>query len=164
MVHLGLIIIGVKSLVRKNLGAKILISILDNGWQTNVKKALITAIEVYMSDNKGIFYCSPDFFVSINHLELLEIGIQTRGYEDLVKQSNLLVNRGFVGKLTDSSTIKYKLTIDGIISGISSKGVKMIKPMTIDSEQFNGLEWNICADLRNKSILIPHEPIMYKTI
>ena len=50
-----------------------------------------------MGDNKGIFYCSPDFSVSINDLELLEITIQTRGYEDLVKKSNLLVNIGFIG-------------------------------------------------------------------
>ena len=87
-----------------------------------------------------MFYCSPDFSIRIKDLELLEIGIQTRGYEDLVKRSNLLVNIGFIGKLTDSSTTKYKLNIDGIISGISSKGVKMIKLMAIDSEQFNGLD------------------------
>ena len=97
MVHLGLLIIGVKSLGRKNLGTKVLISILDNCWQTNAKEALITAIELDMGDNKGIFYCSPDFSVSINDLELLEITIQTRGYEDLVKKSNLLVNIGFIG-------------------------------------------------------------------
>ena len=69
-------------------------------------------------------------------MELLEIGIQTKGYENLVKRSNLLVNIGFIGKLTGSSTTKYKLNINGIISEISSIGVKMIKPMAIDSEEF----------------------------
>ena len=162
--HFGLIVIGVKGLVRKNLGTKVLISFLDNGWRTNAKNALIAAIKVDRSENKGIFYCSPDFSVSIKDLELLEIGIQTKGYEDLVKQSNLLVNIGFIGKLIDSSTIKYKLNIDGIISGITSKGVKMIKPMAIDPNQFNGLEWNISKNLRRKLISIPSENIMYKTI
>ena len=84
-----------------------------------------------MSENKEIFYCSPDFSVSEKDLELLGIGIQTRGYEDLVKRSNLLVNIGFIGKLTDSYTSEYKLNIDGIISGISSKRVKMINPMAM---------------------------------
>ena len=32
-----------------------------------------------------------------------------------------------LGKLTDSSTTKYKLNINGIISGLSSKRVKMIR-------------------------------------
>ena len=76
-----------------------------------------------MNDNGGIFYCCPDFSVNTRDLDLLEIGIQTRGFEDVDKQSNLLINIGFICRLTDSSTTRYKLNIDGIISGISSKGV-----------------------------------------
>ena len=97
-------------------------------------------------------------------MELLEIVIQTRGYEDLVKRNNLLVNIGFIGELTDSSTTKYKPNIDRIISGRSSKRVKMIKPMAINSEQFSEIDWNISKNLRRKSISIPRENIMYKTV
>ena len=49
--------------------------------------------------------------------------------KDLDKKNILLVYIGFIGMLTDSNTIQYKLNIDEIISGISSKGVQMIKPM-----------------------------------
>ena len=49
--------------------------------------------------------------VSVKDLQLFEIGNQTEKYEDLVKKSNLLVNIDFIGKLTDSSTTKYKLNI-----------------------------------------------------
>ena len=73
--------------------------------------ALISVIEIDMNDNKRIFYCSPDFSISTRDIELLEIGIQARGFEDLDKQSNLLINTGFLGKLTDSSTTQYKLNI-----------------------------------------------------
>ena len=120
-----------------------LIAILGNEWRTNARNALITAIEVDMNNNRKIFYCSPDFSVSNRDLDLLEIGIQTRGFEDLDKQSNLLLNIGFLRRLTDSSTTQYKLNIDGIVSGINSKGVKIIKPMDISFDQFNGLDWNI---------------------
>ena len=126
LVYLGLIVIAIKRLLRKNLCTKVLISLLDNGWRINAKNTLIAATEVDMSENKIIFYRSPEFSVRVKDLELLKIGIQTRGYEDLVKRSNLLVNIGFIGKLTDSSTTKYKLNINGIISGLSSKRVKMI--------------------------------------
>ena len=102
--------------------------------QTDVTNALIAAIEVDVSNNMGIFYCSPDFSISILDLELIEIGIQIRGYEDLDKRSNLLINIGFIGKLTNSSTTRYKLNIDGIVSRISSKGARMIKPVAIVPE------------------------------
>ena len=92
------------------------------------------------------------------------VGVQTRGYQDLDKQSNLLTNIGFIGRLTDSNTTQYKLNIDGIISGISSKGVQMIKPMEVSTEQFNGLDWNINKNLRRKSISVPQETVMYRTL
>ena len=62
--HLGLIVIGIKWLVRKNLGTKVLNAILDNGWRLNSRNALIAAIKVDMNDNRGIFYCSPAFSVN----------------------------------------------------------------------------------------------------
>ena len=40
----------------------------------------------------------------------------------------------------------------------------MIKLMIINSEQFNGLDWNISKTLRGKSISVPQENITYKTI
>ena len=123
LLHLGLIVIGNKGLVRKSLGAKVLITFLDNGWKTNATYTLIAASEVDMNENKRIIYCSPDFSVSTQDINLLEIGIHTRGYKDFDKKSNLLINIGFIGRLTDSSTTQYKLNIDGIISGIGSKGV-----------------------------------------
>ena len=43
--HLGLIVIGNKGLVRKSLGAKVLITFLDNGWKTNGRNALILQVK-----------------------------------------------------------------------------------------------------------------------
>ena len=36
--------------------------------------------------------------------------------------------------------------------------------MDVSSEQFNGLDWNINKNLRRKSISIPQENIIYKTL
>ena len=58
---------------------KVLISLLDNGWRTKAKNVLIAAIEVDMSENKRRFYYSPDFSIHVKDLQLLEIGIHTRG-------------------------------------------------------------------------------------
>ena len=75
LLHLGLIVIGIEGLVRKSLGAKVLIAFLDNGWRTNTINALIAAIEANMNENTEIFYCSPDFSISTRDIDLLEIGI-----------------------------------------------------------------------------------------
>ena len=73
LLHLGLILIGIKGLVRKNLGIKVLIAFLDNGWRTNARYVLITTIEVDMNDNRTIFYYTPDFSVTTKDLNLLKI-------------------------------------------------------------------------------------------
>ena len=82
LLHLGLTVIEIKGLVRRNLGTQVLIAFLDNGWRTNAMNALIATIKVDMNDNRGIFYCSPDFSVSTRDLDLLETEIQTRGFEE----------------------------------------------------------------------------------
>ena len=36
--------------------------------------------------------------------------------------------------------------------------------MDVSSEQFNGLDWNLNKNLRRKSISIPQDNIMYRTL
>lgn len=61
---------------------------MDKGWQSYARNALIAYVEVDMSCNSGLFYCSTYFPNSIRDSNLIDIGIQARGYEDLVKYSN----------------------------------------------------------------------------
>lgn len=136
---------------------------MDKGWQLDARNALIAAVEVGMSRNFCLFYYSPDFSISIRDLDFIEIGIHAKRYEDLVKNSNFLINIGFIGKLTDDSTTKYKLDINGIISAISSRGVKMIKPMISDSGRFNGLEWNLYKNPR-RNITNTEISVIYKDL
>lgn len=162
LAHLGLIIIGIKGLTRKKLGTKVLLTILDKRWTEEAKKALIAAMEIDLSDNVRIFYCSPNFILSINDLQKIEIGIQTRGYEEFLGHSNLLINIGYLGRLTGSSTIQYKLDIKQIVEAMSSKGIKMLKPIEISPELLGGLDWNINKNLEEVRGLIPEENIMFK--
>lgn len=60
-------------------------------------KAVIASIEVDMDKNIGLFYCSPDILMSIRDIHNLEIGIQSKGYEELTRNNNLLLNIGFLG-------------------------------------------------------------------
>ena len=62
--HMGLIIISVKGLTRKNLGTKILIVIYDDRW-SDLKKSIIGLTEVNMTNNGGIFHINPDLMMNL---------------------------------------------------------------------------------------------------
>lgn len=47
---------------------KVLIILTDKGWQSDVRNALISTVEVDMSCNSGLFYCSPDFSISVRDI------------------------------------------------------------------------------------------------
>ena len=100
---------GIKGLTRKNLGTKTLITIYDNRW-SDIKKAIIGLTEVDMTNNGGIFYVSPNFMKNLDELGTqIRIGIQTKGYEEMHSEKNLLMCVGFLGKMTDNSNTRFKL-------------------------------------------------------
>jgi len=66
--HMGLIVIGLKGLTRKNLGTKVLIVVYDDRW-SDQKKSIIGLTEVDMTNNGGIFYISPDFMINLEKME-----------------------------------------------------------------------------------------------
>ena len=107
--HLGLIIIGIKGLTCKGLRKKVLLAILDKRHK-KVEDALIARIEEDMNQNGGIFYCNPDFMVTLEDIKNLEIGIQTKGYEEF-QGDNLTISIEFIGRLTNSSKTRYKVEI-----------------------------------------------------
>lgn len=149
LVHIGLIVVAIKGLTRKELGCKTLLRILDKSWKGSSHKALIANIEVDMNRNTGLFFCSPDMLISIYDLHNLEIEIQTTGYEELDRKSDLLINIGFLGKATNSSTTNFKLNIEDIFMSIARRGIKMIKPMKTETEQLEGLDWIIDKNLED---------------
>lgn len=56
--HLGLFVIGVKALVRKDTGTKALMVLFDDIW-SNIKKAIISSTEVELNRNIRLFYIAP---------------------------------------------------------------------------------------------------------
>ena len=110
--HLGLITIAIKGLRRKGLGTEILVHIYDDSW-AYMRKAMIASTEIDMNDNIGIVYCMPDFMMSLKDLQQdIKIGIKTKGYEQQVKGSNLVINIGFIGRCTNYADNKVKIKVE----------------------------------------------------
>ena len=54
--HIGLIVIGLKGMVRKEIRYKVFVVVTDTRNKTNRMKGIIGTIEADMNQNRGIFY------------------------------------------------------------------------------------------------------------
>jgi hypothetical protein len=113
-----------------------------------------------MNENKGIFYCSPDFMLDILEFgKHMKIGIQTKGYEGY-NGDNLLLCVGFLGKLLENSNSKFKVKLADVVELMGNKGIRLIKPLKYDPEELAGLEWNLDSFTKG-SMLVPETANVY---
>ncbi|KAJ0457529.1 hypothetical protein HanIR_Chr15g0774721 [Helianthus annuus] len=119
-------------------------------------------MEVDLSQNTALFYCTPGILKDIRDLQNIKIALQTKGYENY-DGNNIVISVGVLGKASNSSGMKYKVNIDGIVKAVASKSIQMIEQIKIDPEQLTGLEWNI-NDLQGneKTVLIPKRSFIYE--
>ena len=159
-IHSGLIIVGIKGLTRKGLPAKTFVCILDTR-HNNEQQAIIASMEIDMTKNNGIVYCTPDFMMNTEEFyKHIKIGIKTKGY-DMIKSDNLLVCVGFVRKLTNSSRTKYKLDFVETKNILGSKGIQCIEATQYSPEINAGLEWKLGSFSQNQT-LAPTRNLMYE--
>ena len=160
--HLGLLTIAIKGLRRKCLGTKTLVHIYDDSW-TNMGKTMIASSEIDMNDNIGIIYCMSDLMMSLKDLQQdIKIGIKTKGYEQQVKGSNLVINIGFIGRCTNYADNKVKIKVEDIVNLLTTKGARMVKPQAISAENLVGLEWNLGAFSKKTKTIIPKSSLVYQ--
>ena len=104
-------------------------------------KAMIASIEIDMNNNIGIVYRMPYFMMSLQ--QDIKIGIKTKGYEKEVKDSNLVINIGFIGRCTNNADNKVKIKVEDVVNLLTTKGVGMVKPEALSTENLAGLEWDL---------------------
>ena len=64
----------------------------------------------------------------------IKIGIKTKGYEQQVKGSNLVINIGFIGRCTNYADNKVKIKVEDVVNLLTTKGVGMVKPEALNTE------------------------------
>ena len=152
--HLGLITIAIKGLRRKGLGTKTLVHIYDDSW-TDMGKAMIASTKIDMS--------MPDFMMSLKDLQQdIKIGIKTKGYEQQVKGSNLVINIGFIGRCTNNADTKVKIKVEDVVNLLTTKGVGMVKPKALSTENLAGLEWDLEDFAKKTETFIPKSSLVYQ--
>ena len=124
--HLGIILIGIIGLHRKEIGALININLLDTRNNT-VGRALLASAEVNMNQNYAVIGCIPQFCIDLKEFtEKIKITVNTKGYDMEVGSKNLSIAIGFIGKTTNALSLKCMMEFDDIVKTFGSKTVNMI--------------------------------------
>lgn len=162
LIHLGLIVIGIRGLVRQKVGTKLLLILIDDRHQ-DMDKAIFGMMEVDMNNNIGIVYIAPNFSMTINDFyKHIKIIIQSKGFENFIGK-NILLDITFVGKCMFKYTPKIKIRLDKVIETLNSTGISFIKPMKIDSSILAGHEWKI-ENPNNTTTLKPNDVVTYNNL
>ena len=87
--HLGIILIGIIGLHRKEIGALININLLDTRNNT-VGRALLASAEVNMNQNYAVIGCIPQFCIDLKEFtEKIKITVNSKGFYILLPYHNL---------------------------------------------------------------------------
>ena len=80
--HLGVILIGIIGLHRKEIEALVNINLLDTR-NNSIRQALLVSAEVNMNQNYAIIGCIPQFCIDLREFtKKIKITINTKGYCD----------------------------------------------------------------------------------
>ncbi|KAG5616796.1 hypothetical protein H5410_016620, partial [Solanum commersonii] len=74
--------------------------------------------------------------------------------------NNRLMCIGFIGKVASRSNTRFRLKVEDVVEIMGNKGIKLIKPIKINSKEYAGLEWNLEQFNKNK-VLTPESHLMY---
>lgn len=156
--HMGLIVVGIRGLIRKDVGAKALISVMDTRWDT-AKYGMTGMGEADLNPNNVMFHIAPDFPVTIRDLDKIVVGIQTKGFSG---DANLVVTIAFYGRLGMNLNMQYKLVISNIVKMMASQGIAMLDPKKIDPNERAYEEWDLSKLIEDAwKPLIPQESLIY---
>ena len=109
--HLGIILIGIIWLHRREIWALININLLDIRNNT-VGRALLASLEVNMNQNYAVIGCILQFCIDLKEfIEKIKIIVNTKEYDMELESKNLSIAIGFIGKITNA--LKSKM-YDGI--------------------------------------------------
>jgi ribonuclease HI len=141
--HIGLIMIRLYTLHRRNAGVNALVVIRDTRWADD--RSIIGTMEMDLTTGTQLAYLAPNLMLSItdffNHIQLV---IQTHGYENWqAGESNLLLTRSLIGRLSNTSYTSFRYNVQRVSDYLASRGVQAIPGRSHTTESLRGLQWVI---------------------
>ncbi|PKU80618.1 hypothetical protein MA16_Dca012375 [Dendrobium catenatum] len=154
-IHLGLIMVRVQTLHRRDAGTTALIVLRDTRWRSDV--SIIGTMEIDLSSRMQLVYIAPNLMIYIhdflNHIELV---IMAHGYEEWQGgESNLLITRALVARLTTSQT-GFRYNIIGVANYLASHDISAIPRRRHAITELQGRSWHLRPSSTTLALLVPH--------
>ena len=141
--HLGIILIWIIWLHRKDIGALTNINLLNTRNNT-LRRALLAKTKVNMNQNYVVLGCIPQICIDLEEFtKKIKIIVNTKGYDMELGSKNLSIATGFIGKTINALSLKCKMEFDDIVKTFKSKAINMIEAKPIKIDYLLGWEWKL---------------------
>ncbi|KAG6536187.1 hypothetical protein ZIOFF_001236 [Zingiber officinale] len=113
----------------------------DTRW--NDDRSIIGTMEVDLSEGTQLVYIAPNLLISVEDFyHHIEIAIQTHGYEQWNSaESNLLITRGLIGRLTNTSHAGFRYNIQNVADYLASTGINAVPATPRTTAELQGMRW-----------------------
>ncbi|KAJ3697529.1 hypothetical protein LUZ61_001234 [Rhynchospora tenuis] len=140
-IHIGLIMVRLHTLHRRNAGVNALIVIRDIRWRD--ERAIISSLEMDLGSGTQLAYTAPNMMLSIHDFhEYIQLVIQTHGYEQWQGgESNLLLSRSLIGRLSNTSHTNFRYNVQNVADHLTARGVRAIEGPARSTEDLQGRQW-----------------------
>ena len=141
--HLGVILIVIIGLHRKEIGALVDINLLDTR-NNSIRRALLTSAEVNMNKKYAVIGCIPQFCIDLR--EFTKKNKNNHKYKRIdmeLGSKNLSIAIGFIGKTANALSLKCMMEFDDIVKTFGSKVVNMIEAKPVEINYLLGREWEL---------------------
>jgi hypothetical protein len=127
----------------------------DTRWPDD--RAIISSMEIDLTAGTQLAYTAPDMTLSIhdfsNHIQVV---IQTHGYEGWQGESNLLLSRSLIGRLSNTSYTNFRYNVEQVADHLASRGIRAIPGQMRTIEELRGRQW-IIQPVATPSVQNPQE-------
>ncbi|ATZ69522.1 ORF3 polyprotein [Cacao swollen shoot Ghana R virus] len=142
-IHVGILQVRIQILHRQREGTMALVVFRDTRWEGD--RSIFATMEVDLTRGSQLVYAIPDTMMTINDFcQHVQISILTRGYDQWqAGEANLLVTRGMVGRLSNTSNVGFAYSIQGVTDYLASHGVRAIQGREYSTAEVQGRNWTI---------------------
>nr|QIM56922.1 ORF3 polyprotein [Cacao swollen shoot virus] len=140
-IHIGILQVRIQTLHRQQQGTTALVVFRDTRWEGD--RAIFAQMEVDLTRGSRLVYAIPDTMMTIRDFcRHVHLSILTRGYEQWQNgEANLLVTRGMVGRLSNTSNVGFAYSISGVTDYLTTHGVRAIQGKAYSASEVQGRNW-----------------------
>nr|ATZ69490.1 ORF3 polyprotein [Cacao swollen shoot Ghana Q virus] len=159
-IHVGILQVRIQILHRQREGTMALVVFRDTRWEGD--RSIFATMEVDLTRGSQLVYAIPDTMMTVNDFcQHVQISILTRGYDQWqAGEANLLVTRGMVGRLSNTSNVGFAYSIQGVTDYLASHGVSALQGREYSTTEVQGRNWTIRPA---RPVAIPMQPTSVQT-